>query len=112
MAKNEVFPYRHTRSLPVADGTVSGTPVKVGAFVGVTLTDRGAGGNAAGEATVALSGAYTVSTTDAVASVGLAVYITGAGAITTTASGNTLFGHSLGTKSAGAGTVAVEIHQV
>lgn len=108
MATNEVFREADFVTLPVASGTVSGAPVLVGALPGVATTSRDANGNA----TVALDGAYRVSTTDAVASVGLALYITSAGVITTTATSNTLWGYSLSTKSSGAGTVVARIAQV
>lgn len=39
-------------SLPVVAGTLSGDPVRVGKVNGVAATDRGAGGNDSGNATV------------------------------------------------------------
>ncbi len=117
MAKNQVFAPHRTRSLPVADGTVSGAPVIVGSIVGVALTDKGKGGNAAGNATVALDGAWDlpVGTTTALA-VGAKVYIvTASGALTTTdnSGANPLFGYALEPKGTSAGQViAVEIAQV
>lgn len=112
-----------TRSLPVPSGTSSGDPVQVGAFLGVALTDRATadnwgGGNKVGFATVAISGVHDLSVTGALATAGTPVYITSAGALTATATDNTLFGHSTpgatadGTKGSGAGTVSVEITQV
>lgn len=113
MATNEVFAdYSRNRSLPVAADTASGAPVKVGSLVGVALTKEGQGGNADGYATVAMAGVYTLPCSDAVASIGLPLYITSGGAITTTATSNTLFGYSMSTKSSGAGSVDVEISQV
>jgi predicted RecA/RadA family phage recombinase len=73
MAKNRRFSGAPTtRTLPVLAGTVSGNPVIVGMLPGVALTDRDASGNA----TVQLDGAFDVSVTGAIASVGLPVYIT------------------------------------
>lgn len=131
MAKNNVTDYDHkkTRSLPVPAGTKSGDPVKVGGFVGVALTDRQAAmaagvvntGNPVGNASVALDGTWSVPCADAVATVGTALYLSGAGpfTVTTTAGANTLFGYSAdvirdgaptgGTKAAGAGTINVKI---
>lgn len=119
MAKNNVFPWTRSRSLPVADGTVSGSPVIVGSLVGVALTDKATttnrgGGNAVGEATVALDGAWTLPvTTVTTAAVGAPIYIIAAtGVLTPVASGNVLFGYALKAKGAAAADVLVEISQV
>lgn len=131
MAKNNVTDYDHkkARSLPVPAGTKSGDPVKVGGFVGIALTDRQAAmaagvvntGNPVGSASVALDGTWSVPCADAVAEVGTALYLSGAGpfTVTTTVGSNTLFGYSAdvirdgapigGTKAAGAGTINVKI---
>ena len=122
MAKNIVLP-GNDPSLEVAvpSGALSGEPVLAqGAIPGILETDEGGGvGNVAGRATVAFPLVAELSTTDAVAAENTALYITAARAITTTASGNTLFGRSIhmpnpvtrsgGTKSAGAGTVFVRL---
>lgn len=129
MSKNCVFPGDSPAlSLPVPAGTRSGTAVIVGGIVGVAETDRtelvsgvqyGAPGNPDGYASVAPDGTYSLPTTDAVAAAGTAIYITSGGVLTTTASGNTLFGHTVpvinrgvasgATKSSGAGNVNVAI---
>jgi predicted RecA/RadA family phage recombinase len=117
MAKNQKFAPSRTRSLPVADGTVSGSPVIVGSLVGVALTDKGAGGNDTANATVALDGAFdlAVGTTTAL-DVGDPVYIViSSGALTTTdnTGANPVFGYALEAKGTTAGEViAVEIAQV
>lgn len=117
MATNQKFTFHRSRSLPVADGTVSGAPVIVGSLVGVALTDKGKGGNATENATVALDGAFRVSvgTTTALA-VGDPVYIVkSSGALTTTdnTGANPIFGYALEPKGTTAGEViAVEIAQV
>jgi predicted RecA/RadA family phage recombinase len=108
MARNEVFRVANRVTLPVPSGSLPGDPVAVGALVGVLETAR----DAAGNATVSMEGGYSLPTTDAVASVGLALYVTSTRTITTTATANTLFGYSLSTKGAGAGTVVVRIAQV
>lgn len=116
MAKNNVFAWDRSRSLPVAEGVESGAPVQVGDLIGVALTDRGAGGNADGYATVALNGAWDFPVATATArDVGEPVYITPAGAITTTdnSGANALFGYCLTAKAATAGvTVTIELAQV
>jgi len=103
-----------TRVLPVTADTPSGSPVVVGAFVGVALTAEGEGGNAAGNATVGLGGVtkQPVTTTSTLA-VGAAVYITAAYALTPSSSGNTLFGYALQAKGGTAGEVIdIELHTV
>ena len=50
--KNEYMRPATELSLPVVAGTVSGDPVRVGVVNGVAATDRDAGGNPAGSATV------------------------------------------------------------
>lgn len=109
MAKNMRLPEALHIELPVPSGTVSGDCVAVGAFRGIAQTDRDADGNA----TVWLNGSATVTVSDAVANVGLPLYLTGTGAslrgntLTATATGNTLFGFSLGTKAAASGPLEV-----
>lgn len=104
-----------TRELPVTADTPSGSPVVVGAFVGIALTKEGSGvGNRDGYATVGLGGVtkQPVGTTTA-AAVGVAIYITSAYALTPASSGNTLFGHALTAKGTTAGEeIEIELHQV
>jgi len=114
MAKNNVFAWTRSRSLPVADGTVSGSPVIVGSLVGVALTNKGGGGNAATDATVALDGAWDLPvTTTTTIDVGGIVYIIAAtGVLTPVATANVVFGYALEAKGAAAATIRVEISQV
>jgi hypothetical protein len=109
MARNRRFVsgVPRTRTLPVLAGTVSGSPVIVGMLPGVAETDRDASGNA----TVALGGAFDVTVTGAVASVGLPVYINSStyALVVAPGAGIQLFGHALQTKGAGAGVIAVEL---
>lgn len=119
MAKNQVYNVVNEFSMVVPAGTKSGEPVLGnGFFPGVAMTDEGAGGNPAGRATVHGGGkTFSVACADAIAAEGTAVYITAARVITTTAAGNTLFGHTVAvinrgvaegaTKAAGAGNVNV-----
>lgn len=103
-----------TRVLPVTDGTVSGSPVVVGAFVGVALTKEGEGGNADNFATVGMGGVTRQPvTTTATLAVGAPVYITSAYALTPSSSGNTLFGYALEAKGSTANQeIDIELHRV
>lgn len=112
MAKNEVYKDSQYLSLPVANGVLSGEPVIVGNLVGVAQTDEGDRvTNEEGYASVALTGAFRLSSTVAFASVGLPVYITSARVLNATSTGNRFFGYTLSTKASGAGTVIVKIVQ-
>jgi predicted RecA/RadA family phage recombinase len=103
MAKNEVYKDADYLSLPVANGTLSGGPVRVGGLNGVAQTDEGdLVTNEEGYASVALKGAFRVpvSTTTTLA-IGDPVYIiTASNILTTTANSgaNPLFGHALSAK--------------
>ena len=113
MATNEHFLNADHLSLPVPQSTPSGTPVIVGAIVGYTKTAEGEGGNADGYASVWTKGAAKVSVTGAIAAVGTPVYIPNSGgALTATATGNTVWGYALATKGSGAGVIPVKIAQV
>jgi predicted RecA/RadA family phage recombinase len=134
MSKNLVFAGESPAiALPVPAGTRSGDPVKVGGIVGVAETDRvetvagvkyGEGsGNPDGYASVAPDGTYSLPVPDAVGAAGTAIYIVAAdNTLTTTATNNTLFGHTVptvlrgvasgATKGAGAGNVNVRIARV
>lgn len=90
-------------SLPVPSGTKSGDPVKVGGIIGVAAGDRtvaadkkGAVGHPEGHAPVNPDGTYALKVPEAVPSAGTAIYLVGSGPVcTTTASGNTLLGHTV-----------------
>jgi predicted RecA/RadA family phage recombinase len=112
MARNEHFLDADHVSLPVPANTPSGAPVIVGSLVGVTQTAEGEGGNADGYASVWRKGAHRLPVAGAVASIGLPIYITGSNGLTATATGNTLFGYSLGTKGAGTGDLVVALARV
>ena len=112
MAINEKFCYGDHMSLPVPTGVKPGEPVVIGSLVGVAQTGEGGGGNPAGNATVVLTGVFDLTVSDAVASVGLPIYITAARVLTNVATGNTLFGYALATKAAAAGTIPVKIARV
>ncbi|MEP7738535.1 DUF2190 family protein [Nocardioides sp. 31GB23] len=133
MSKNLVFRGESPAlSLPVPAGTRSGDPVKVGGHIGVCDTDRtevvdgkqyGGVGNPAGYASVAPDGVYALEVPEEITTVGTAVYIVAAdNSLTTTATSNTLFGHTTpvidkgvasgATKAAGAGTVNVKLVRI
>lgn len=130
MAVNQVFKTGNNIALPAPSGLLSGQPVRIGAINAVAVTDRGdatttisLGGGvsitqptggvslAPTEASVKLDGAYNLTVTGAVAAAGDLVYITGANTLTTTASGNKVFGYALRTKGAGAGIIPVLLVQ-
>lgn len=124
MALNEVFKEGNHLSLPVPNGTVSGTPLRIGILNAVAETDEGGAtvvvngitqnsggiGNANDFASVSFVGAWELTVTGAL-TVGQAVYITGAGALTATATGNFLFGAALRAKGTGSGLVVVKVLQ-
>ena len=109
MATNEVFEDADNLYLPVIAGVVSGSPVISGMIPGIALGPR----DSANSAMVRTKGAYNVSVTGAIATVGLPVYITSAtGALVVApGAGIQLFGHALATKGAGAGVIPVRIAQ-
>lgn len=106
MAKNQVFDRGDSVSLPVPADTAAGVPVVIGSFVGTTRTAEGTGGNAENYATVDLVGCYEFTVTGALTP-GTPVYITSGGALTATATSNTLWGYSLTTKGSGNGLATV-----
>ncbi|GAB2762034.1 DUF2190 family protein [Nocardioides pakistanensis] len=119
--KNEHFVPASELSLPVPDGTVAGDPVLVGSLPGVAATDRGAGGNIATHATVLMDDrAYDVEVDGAISGVGTPIYFVSAtSTLSTTATGNTLWGYSvceadgsLATKAAGVGPAIVKLAKV
>jgi len=112
MARNEVYKDSDYLSLPVANGTLSGAAVTIGNLVGVAQTNEGdLVTNEEGFASVALKGAFRLPSTIAFASIGLPVYITSAGVLNATSTGNRFFGYTLSTKASGAGTIIVKIVQ-
>lgn len=83
---------------------LSGEPVRVGSICGVAVNDTLSGARGV----IWLDGSYDLQVTGAVATEGLPVYITSAGALNVTSTGNYRFGTSLSTK-AGATIGAVEV---
>lgn len=127
MALNEVFKDADGLSLPVPEGTRSGTPLRIGILNAVAITDEatvvndqhvsygfaqrtGGIGNKKGFTSTKLSGAWRVPVTGAT-TVGGPVYITSAGKLTTTAGSNALWGAALRVKGGGEGETIVKILQ-
>lgn len=127
MAVNEVFKDGDHLSLPVPTGTLAGTPLRIGVLNAVTQTDEGSVvndqhrsygvnqptggiGNKPGFASVKLTGVWLLTVTGAL-SIGQTVYITPAGALTATATGNSVFGIAIRAKASGAGDAVVKIIQ-
>lgn len=125
---NEVFKDADGLSLPVAEGVRSGTPLRIGILNGVAITDEGSVvdnqnlingvarktggiGNEPGYTSVKLSGAFNLTVTGALATVGLPVYIKADGTLTAAAAGAFLFGAALRTKGSGTGKVLVRLIQ-
>lgn len=119
----EIYDRAENLSLPVPSGLKKGDAVRVGGLNGVLTTDRKpssetttdtagpafAGGNKPGYASVKLIGAHEFTVDFAISNIGDPVYITSGNALTATASGNSLYGHALTTKSAPSGPLTVRI---
>lgn len=115
MARNEVYKDADYISLPVNNGTLSGSPVVVGNLVGVAQTTEGdLVTNEEGYASVALTGAFRLSISSELSTIGLPIYIK-PGDYSLTADdevvGNRFFGYNLSTKASGAGTAIIKIVQ-
>ena len=99
--------YTHADHIAVTTptgGVNSGQPLRVGALAGVAVTTQAEGERVA----LWLDGSYEF-TVDFAVNAGDPVYITSGNVLTGTATGNTVFGHSLTTKAAAAGPVRVRI---
>lgn len=110
MATNEIFREANHLSLPVPADTPAGAPVRIGVLNGFTEVPEGEGvGNVDGYSSVNFEGAFKVDVAGAITNKGQAIYITGAGALTVTASGNFPFGSALSVKGAGTGPAVVKV---
>lgn len=107
MALNEIYAVANSLSFPVADTVVSGDLVQVGQIVGIAEHDAKDKEDGNTYATLKLTGAFKLETADTV-SVGAKVYVSSAGAVTTTATSNKLIGHAI---KAGTGYVVVRLQQ-
>lgn len=87
MAKNQLYPENKHIAIVADKDYTSGQPVAIGAYRGVVLANAAEGD----EVTVWLNGSYSIDVAGALA-VGQVVYITSAGALTATGTGNQPFG--------------------
>ena len=97
MALNEIYTKADELVFPVASTVKSGNLVQVGQVVGVAQNDAVTGEDGNTYATLKLNGVFKLSTLVAV-TVGQAVYVTSAGVINVTASGNKFIGHAIKAK--------------
>ena len=128
MAKNEVFKIGDGISLPVATGTKSGTPLRIGILNAVAQTDEGSVtnprfvfegvaqptggiGNAPGFTSVKRSGSWLVPVAGVVANVGDPIYIKADGTLSATGTGAFLWGAALDVKTSPTAPLHVEILQ-
>lgn len=107
MALNEIYKVASELVFPVANTVVSGDLVVVGGIVGVAQADAVTGEDGNTYATLKLDGVFKFETEDDFAA-GDAAYVTSAGAVTATASGNKLIGH---VHQAGTGFATVRLVQ-
>lgn len=107
MALNEIYKVASELVFPVADTVKSGDLVVVGGIHGVAQQDAVTGEDGNTYATLKLDGVFKFTTSDAF-DAGDVAYVTGAGAVTATASGNTAIGH---VHQAGTGFVTVRLAQ-
>lgn len=102
MAKNQRYTHNKHIALTADKAIESGSPVKIGQYVGVAQTKAAVGE----KVTVWLDGSYDVTVTGAVSEAGI-VYIKADNTLTATASGNYPFGVANAAKAAGSGVVEV-----
>lgn len=106
MALNEIYKDGNELVLPVASTVKSGDLVQVGQLVGLAQKDAYLGEDGNYYTTLKFNGVVKLSTLVAV-TVGAAVYMTSAGVINVTASGNKFIGHAVTAK---AGTTAGDVY--
>ena len=102
MALNQKYTHNDHIALTADKTYKSGDPVAIGAYRGVAQTAAEKGERV----TVWLNGSYMLPTTGA-AKEGDPIYLTSAGKLTATATGNTFFGVSNGTKGSGDGDLEI-----
>lgn len=109
MALNEIYTKADELVFPVASTVKSGDLVQVGQVVGVAQNDAVTGEDGNTYATLKLNGVFKLTTAVAV-TVGQAVYVTSAGVVNVTASGNKFIGHAIKAKTTStAGDVYVRL---
>lgn len=108
MALNEIYAVANSLSFPVASTVVSGAVVKVGDIVGIAEHDAKVKEDGNTYATLKLTGAFKLTTADNNIAVGAKVFLTTAGAVTSTVGTNKLIGHAI---KSGTGYVVVRLQQ-
>lgn len=109
MALNEIYTNANELVFPVASTVKSGDLVQVGQIVGIAQHDAKIGEDGNYYATLKLNGVFKLPTSVAV-TVGAAVYVTSAGVVNVTASGNKFIGHAVAPKvGTSAGSVYVRL---
>lgn len=103
MAKNQRYTNALHISVTAPYDVASGAPVRVGSICGVAQIAAKSGE----KVTIWLDGSHDLAVTGTLATEGLPVYITAAGALNVTPLGNYRFGTALGTKAAALGPVEV-----
>jgi predicted RecA/RadA family phage recombinase len=104
MARNYIQPGEVIDFTPAAD-VASGEPVAIGSRVGVAHTDVAAGETG----TFAVLGVYSLPKTNSALAQGVAVFLTPAGQISGTATGNTPAGYAWDAVDAAATMVSVKL---
>lgn len=105
MAQNQRMPHGlHIGLTAPTGGVTSGNPYKIGSFVGVAQTTAAEGELFA----LWLDGSWTIDVAGALTQ-GQLVYITSAGALTATATGNSAFGVAVTPKGTGTGPAEVAL---
>lgn len=108
MALNEIYAVANSLSFPVASTVNSGDVVKVEDVVGIAEHDAKLKEDGNYYATLKLTGAFKLTTANNNIAVGAKVYLTSAGAVTSTATSNKLIGHAI---KSGTGYVVVRLQQ-
>lgn len=106
MSLNEIYKDGNELVLPVASTVKSGDLVQVGQIIGVAQNNAVTGEDGNTYSTLKMNGVFKLTTSVAV-TVGAAVYVTSAGVVNVTASGNKFIGHAVTAK---AGTSAGEVY--
>lgn len=97
MALNEIYKVASELAFPVASTVMSGDLVQVGQVVGVAQQDAVLGEDGNYYAILKLDGVFKL-TSSAAFAVGGNVYLTSAGVVNATASGNKFIGHAIKAK--------------
>lgn len=103
MAKNQRYTHNRHIALTADKAVESGSPVKIGQYVGVAQTKAAVGE----KVTVWLDGSYDVTVSGAVSEAGIVYIKASDNTLTATATGNYPFGVANAAKATGSGVVEV-----